>query len=223
MMDRRQFLRITASAMLSTALFGSSSVFGSQDASRWVDAWWEEGRRSDSGSDVDEGMPEGLKPSGAGAIGPYCEGRLRLKSSIHGESYEFNFRKTSGEYDGQVLANLNWFLRCRDGSWQHMDINAIETLNYLSKLLGDPLIQINSGYRSPDYNAKLSRKNENVARNSLHMYGQAIDFSIPGIPIREVCSYALYARNIMGYGGVGYYPSAGFVHLDSGRTKEWVR
>jgi len=153
----------------------------------------------------------------------YCEGRLLLKSAIHGEAYEFKFRDKQGRYDQKVLQALYWFLRCRDGSWTQMDIRAIETLNYLSKLLGDPVIQINSGYRSPAYNKLLAMKSENVARNSLHQYGQAIDFSIPGIPIRTVCSYALYARNTMGYGGVGYYPNMGFVHLDSGNTRNWVR
>lgn len=96
-------------------------------------------------------------------------------------------------------------------------------LNYVSKLLGDPVILIHSGYRSPAYNQKLSIRNENVARNSLHQYGQAIDFSVPGMPIKKVCSYTLYARNVMGYGGVGYYPNTGFVHLDSGNTREWVK
>jgi len=214
-MRRRDFLRMSI-GVLGTALLYPVANAGA--ATEWVDNWW--------GSETAEGsaLPDVASP-GHLTISPgkFCEGRLRLKSPIHGEAYEFKFRDTAGNYDPKVLAALNWFLRCRDGSWQYMDIRTIESLNYVSALLGVPEITINSGYRSPTYNKQLAKKNENVARNSLHQYGQAIDYGIPGIPIREVCSYTLYARDMMGYGGVGYYPRANFVHLDSGSIKEWVR
>lgn len=157
------------------------------------------------------------------STGRYCDGRLRLRSAIHGEAYEFRFRDTYGNYDRRILAELNWFLRCRDGSWNPMDLRTIETLNYFSALTEIPIITINSGYRSPSYNAKLAKYTEGVAKNSLHQYGRALDFSVKGMTIREVCSYLLTARNAMGKGGVGYYPFSNFVHLDSGPTREWVR
>lgn len=156
--------------------------------------------------------------------GPYCKGELRLVSGLRtGEEYLFRYRDERGNYDQDILNRLNWFLRCADGSWQYMDVVAIESLNYMSKLLGDPLIRVHSAYRSPSYNAKLAVNNENVARNSLHMYGKALDFSIKGVDTRTTCSYALLARNTIGSGGVGFYPRAGFVHLDSGPTRQWVK
>lgn len=216
-MQRREFLKITAGALLASAssgvMFPHSAL---AQASDWVESWWGESLEEDV-------LPTEGIPVNAEKVAVYCPGKLRLKSSIHGGEYEFNFRDTKGNYDQQVLNSLNWFLRCKDGTWQYMDVRTIESLNYFSALLEVPLIQINSGYRSPSYNARLSLKNESVARNSLHQYGRAIDFFVPGIPVRQVCSHVLYARNTMGYGGVGYYPRAGFVHLDSGKRKQWVK
>lgn len=210
-MDRRTFLQITGS-VLAGHLLSPGKVLASQ----WVDKWW-------NSDEIDgEQLPDTVAPTGTLTIPKFCDGFLRLKNSIFGGSSDFHFRDTAGNYNQKVLSELNWFLRCRDGSWQYMDIRAIEALNYLSALMGVPEIQVNSGYRSPQYNRYLARTNENVARNSLHQYGRAIDFFIPGIATREVCSYALYARNTMGYGGIGYYPRAGFVHLDSGVSKQWV-
>lgn len=213
-MERRVFL-IGAGGLLGHALFKPVDAVAAM-AGGWVDSWWGETDGSDLPPATDPGVPSVLP-------GTFCEGILRLKSVIHGDAYEFRYRNAAGEYNQQVLASLNWFLRCRDGTWQHMDLRIVETLNYLSAILGVPTIQINSGYRSPDYNRKLAGQNENVARNSLHQWGQAVDFNIPGIAIKDVCSYTLHARNVMGYGGVGYYPKSNFVHLDSGRRKEWVR
>lgn len=212
-MNRRDFLRIAA-GMATTLLVPPQIV----SAGEWVDRWWADEQLD--GADLPMAATEErvVIPRGR-----YCDGRLRLKSAIHGASYDFRFRDTAGNYDQGVLSALNWHLRCKDGTWQYMDLQAIETLNYLSALLGVPEIQVNSGYRSPEYNAKLARGNENVARNSLHQYGRALDISVPGIPIKDVCAYALLARNTMGYGGVGYYPKSNFVHLDSGPTREWGR
>lgn len=219
-MTRRQFLRVISGAMAAFAMLKlhlPESASASTTTGDWIDTWWSE--------DVSDEAPvlAAENPTTTRKIDKFCLGRLRLKSAIHGEEYEFNFRDPLGNYDKQMLKSLDWFLRCKDGSWQSMDICTIESLNYLSALLERPLIHVNSGYRSPSYNARLALRNENVARNSLHQYGRAIDFCIPGIPIRDVCSYTLYARNVMGYGGVGYYPAAGFVHLDSGRVKQWVK
>ena len=207
----------TVVAAVVTEVVRPFSVLAAQ-GNGWADTWQD-------GAEKEEGapLPDMTAPTYTEKADRYCPGILRLKSAIHGETREFRFRDGAGNYDLNTLASLNWFLRCRDGSWQYMDVWAIETLNYLSALFGTPVMQIVSGYRSPAYNAKLARQSENVARNSLHQYGQAIDFSIPGIPVREVCSYTLYARNVMGFGGVGYYPRAGFVHLDSGKIKQWAR
>lgn len=157
----------------------------------------------------------------------YVEGLLNLKSGHTGERYQFAYRDTQGNYDQQTLLALSWFMRCHSDrdAYVSMDLKVIEMVNYLAKwFTGNPEITINSAYRTPRYNALIARHNENVAKNSLHMQGQAIDLSIHGIPIRQVCQVAQAVRNMTGSGGVGYYPSSGFVHMDCGpRAATWVR
>lgn len=74
-----------------------------------------------------------------------------------------------------------------------------------------------SGYRSPQTNAMLRRTTEGVARNSLHMSGQAADLRLPGVKLSAVRDAAIALKA----GGVGYYPSSDFVHTDTGRVRTW--
>lgn len=77
--------------------------------------------------------------------------------------------------------------------------------------------EVFSGYRSPKTNAMLRRVSEGVARQSLHMQGQAIDFRLPGTELSYLKRSAIALRS----GGVGYYPSSDFVHVDTGRVRTW--
>lgn len=76
-------------------------------------------------------------------------------------------------------------------------------------------LMINSGYRSPETNARL----RGAARNSLHMRGMAVDFYVPGMKTADLGRLAAHFRG----GGVGFYPESGFVHVDSGSTRYWGR
>lgn len=68
-------------------------------------------------------------------------------------------------------------------------------------------VTINSGYRTPDYNAKVG----GVA-HSQHCYGTAADIVVKGKTPTQV---AAYAREIMpDWGGVGIYAKQGFTHID---------
>jgi uncharacterized protein YcbK (DUF882 family) len=45
----------------------------------------------------------------------------------------------------------------------------------------------------------------------------AVDVRVPGQPLAKLRAAALALRQ----GGVGYYPSSGFVHVDVGRVRFW--
>lgn len=77
--------------------------------------------------------------------------------------------------------------------------------------------EIFSGYRSPASNAKLRQESSGVARGSLHMQGQAIDLNLPKTSLSSVRQTAMALKA----GGVGYYPSSNFVHVDTGRVRTW--
>ncbi|PRL79822.1 YcbK family protein, partial [Haemophilus influenzae] len=46
---------------------------------------------------------------------------------------------------------------------------------------------------------------------------KAIDFRIAGVPLIKVKSSAESLRN----GGVGYYPTSNFIHVDTGPVRTW--
>ncbi|MEK7773149.1 MAG: DUF882 domain-containing protein, partial [Deltaproteobacteria bacterium] len=157
----------------------------------------------------DEERPVIEKPSIAAK-----EGRLILLNSNTKERLDVEYRYSNGEYDEQALKALNHIFRCHNTDEEmDMDIRVIEYLNSIDKKLGgDHLINVISGYRSRKYNEMLRKRNRRVARHSYHLTGQAIDLTIPGIPAKKIKRAALNMK----YGGVGYYPRAGFVHLDCG-------
>lgn len=58
---------------------------------------------------------------------------------------------------------------------------------------------------------------EGAARNSLHVLGRAGDIIIPGVSATSVSRYGVW----LSAGGVGFYPSKGFTHVDDGRLRAW--
>ena len=146
-------------------------------------------------------------------------GALTLFNAHTNDRLSVNFRRPDGSYDLDALQAVNWIMRCHyTNQITIMDINAIEYLNLVDKKLGGGHeIHIISGYRSPTYNSLLVQNGRHVARHSLHRVGQAIDIAIPGIPLDKVRHTAVALH----MGGVGYYPGAGFVHIDSGKIRTW--
>lgn len=81
-------------------------------------------------------------------------------------------------------------------------------------------IEIVSGYRSAKLNEMLRKKGHNVASQSQHSYGHAVDFRIVGMTPTQM------ARQIskLGWtGGIGEYdkPTDTFVHADVGPERQW--
>lgn len=78
-----------------------------------------------------------------------------------------------------------------------------------------PLV-INSGFRTIHTNSLT----EGAAKNSLHVRGLAVDFTIPGVP----SEYLGQLLRRLQQGGVGIYRRGGpngFVHLDVGNVRSW--
>jgi uncharacterized protein YcbK (DUF882 family) len=75
-----------------------------------------------------------------------------------------------------------------------------------------------SGYRSPSTNATLAAKsNGGVAKRSLHMQGRATDIALPDRDLKALHKTALALKA----GGVGLYSKSGFLHVDTGRVRQW--
>ena len=147
------------------------------------------------------------------------EGRVSLYNLQTDERLSVTYRRESGAYDQDALADLNHFLRCHHtNELIAMDVRLIEFINLVQKQIGGRRdLHIVSGYRSPEYNEQLIRMGTRAARHSYHVLGQAVDVQIPGVPLRTLRDVALRSSS----GGVGYYPRGKFVHLDSGPVRHW--
>lgn len=126
---------------------------------------------------------------------------------------------TGAGYVPSALEEVNHCLR----DWRTDEVHPIDPalLDYLHGLVqatgSRRPFEIISGYRSPATNAMLRSQSSKVSANSLHMQGRAIDIRLPDVPLDRLRRAALSLRK----GGVGYYPSSNFVHVDTGRVRTW--
>lgn len=122
-----------------------------------------------------------------------------------------------GSYDYEALGKINQLMRCHHAD----EVKPISTgvLDLLcdikDRLQKERRIEIISGYRSAAYNEYLRTRSRRVARDSYHMQGLAIDFSVGGLSNTALSGIAksFYA------GGVGKYRE--FVHIDVGPVRYW--
>lgn len=143
---------------------------------------------------------------------------LRLRNLHTNEAIDCTYW-VEGEYQFDALEDINHCLRDhRSGQVTVIDPLLLDQVHALqSTLQHQGEIHIISGYRSPETNAKLHSQSNGVAKKSLHMQGRAIDLRMPKQQLSQVRKAAL----AMKAGGVGYYPSDNFLHLDTGRVRHW--
>ena len=126
-----------------------------------------------------------------------------------------------GVYQPNVLEQVNFILRdFRANEIRPIDPKLLDLLYELGGVLHtDQPYHVISGYRSPQTNSMLRTRGSHtgVASGSLHMVGKAIDIRMPGVKLAHLHAAAMSLK----LGGVGYYPSSDFVHVDTGRVRYW--
>jgi len=142
--------------------------------------------------------------------------RLSLYNIHTDESLDITYF-SGGRYDFEALGKINYLMRCHyNDKVKPIDVGVLDLLCDIKDRLGaDREIQIISGFRSPEYNEHLRSIGRHVAKNSFHMQGVAIDFSIQGF---SMSSLSRTAKSFLA-GGVGRYPE--FVHIDTGPVRYW--
>jgi uncharacterized protein YcbK (DUF882 family) len=122
-------------------------------------------------------------------------------------------------YVADALASIAHLLRdFRTGEQHAIDPKLMDYLVDVAGCVGAaPEFSVISGYRSPQTNERLHARSQGVAKNSLHMEGRAIDVRLPKIDCAALAACALDLAR----GGVGYYRTSDFVHLDTGRYRTW--
>jgi uncharacterized protein YcbK (DUF882 family) len=123
-------------------------------------------------------------------------------------------------YDGEAYQEICWLLR---------DVQANKSFPISPRLL-DVLcglqnwlafngvrqpIHVNSGYRTFATNWRT----EGAALNSRHVLGKAADITVPGVTLARLAGMA----SVFGQGGVGMYLNKGFVHVDTGEERIWIK
>lgn len=106
------------------------------------------------------------------------------------------------------------------GSVEHLDPRLLGLLRTLAEESPGVRIELVSGYRSPKLNEMLRKKERNVASNSQHSLGHAVDFRLVGLSPAEMKRRILATGWV---GGIGQYdkPTDWFVHADVGPKREW--
>jgi uncharacterized protein YcbK (DUF882 family) len=146
--------------------------------------------------------------------------KVAFRNGHTGESFNGVYR-VGNKYLPDAFDQINHVLRdFRTGEEFPIDPRSIDILYMLhGKMQTHNQFEILSGYRSPQTNSMLRETSarSGVARNSLHMVGQAIDIRMPDYSTHRIRDLAIDLRA----GGVGYYPSSDFVHIDSGKVRHW--
>jgi uncharacterized protein YcbK (DUF882 family) len=127
----------------------------------------------------------------------------------------------NGRYDAKAMKKIDILMRDRHANVVgKIDPELIDYMVDIRKRLGLPEkvpFQVLSGYRTKRTNAHLAISNANVAKESLHMHGWAVDFRIEGVSGKAICDIA----QTMQRGGVAYYPEDNHVHVDLGNIRTW--
>jgi uncharacterized protein YcbK (DUF882 family) len=149
------------------------------------------------------------------------EYRLRFYHTHTREHLDIVYRR-GDTYLPAAMEQLDHYLRDhRTGEVRHFDPRLFDLLHDLTSSLNDAggEIDVICGYRTPWSNEFLRTRSAHtgVAVHSLHMQAEAIDIRLPGIPTSAVRDAALRLQR----GGVGYYRSSDFVHVDVGPVRRW--
>jgi len=156
--------------------------------------------------------------SAATATVPLRDRELSLYNIHTGEKLSAAFW-SGGNYLDDGIREISWLLRdYRSNAAHPIDPKLLDLLYQLqAKVEHQGAFHVISGYRSPATNAMLHKNSSGVARHSYHMLGKAIDVRMPDFNTRHLRNAAIALKE----GGVGYYASSDFVHVDVGRVRYW--
>lgn len=170
--------------------------------------------------EMEEGDPEtyvfikGAKAHPPKPVNLGGDGILTLTRPETKEKLTVRYRNSSGKYNKLKIRTLAILMRCpKTNRETEISVKLLEILDAIEDRFGKTGLTLLSAYRAPNHNKEVP----GAARRSLHMLGWAADVMVPGKTPSEISQFARTLKA----GGVGYYVDAGFVHLDSGRSRYW--
>jgi uncharacterized protein YcbK (DUF882 family) len=144
--------------------------------------------------------------------------RLSFYHTHTGEKLDVVYAE-HGAYVRGALAEVNHLLRdFRNDEIHPIDPRLLDFLHAVRlRTASRGSFEVISGFRSRATNDMLRHNSGGVAKNSMHLKGQAVDIRLTDVASRDVRRVAIG----MARGGVGFYPDSDFVHLDTGRVRTW--
>ena len=146
--------------------------------------------------------------------------RIKMYSGRTGERIDMIYW-IEGEYIQDAVKEVHLFMR----DWRTNDVKSIDlrTIDIMAAAhnmmdVSEPYMLL-SGYRSPKTNAMLRARSSGVAKNSLHLKGQAADLRLNSRSVNQMARAASACKA----GGVGRYSGSNFVHMDCGPVRTWGR
>ena len=123
-------------------------------------------------------------------------------------------------YDGDAYKEICWLMRdVRANKSFPMSLRLLDVLcglqNWLVQTGVRGPIRVNSGYRTFATNIRT----EGSAMSSRHLLGRAADIRVDGVSLARLAGMA----SLFGQGGVGMYVGKGFVHVDTGDERIWIK
>lgn len=146
--------------------------------------------------------------------------RIKMYSGRTGERIDMIYW-VEGKYIKESVQEVHRFMRdWRTNDVKFIDLRTIDVMAAAHNLLdsSEPYMLL-SGYRSPKTNNMLRARSKGVAKNSLHMKGQAADLRLSSRSVSQISRAAAACKG----GGVGRYSGSNFVHMDCGPVRVWGR
>jgi uncharacterized protein YcbK (DUF882 family) len=142
--------------------------------------------------------------------------RLKLKNVNTSETFDGTYRDEEGPIPAAIEDLVQLLRDHHVNKTGPLDIATLDFLADVMTATGQSSALILSAYRTPETNARLARTRFGVAERSQHMYGRALDVSFD----RRLAD-ARNAARLMRRGGVGWYPTSHFIHIDTGPMRNW--
>lgn len=165
-------------------------------------------------------FPPGMSAQAARPMDRYFlmgSGEMHLVNHRNGREATVRLRHADGSINPAALAEVDRVFAYPGAAGDHISPRMLFALSYFAdRAAPGKTIQIESAYRSPEYNDNIRKQGANAARTSTHLDGLALDFWIDGVDGKNLWQ-TIREQNCC---GVGHYGGK-TIHFDAGRPRFW--
>lgn len=145
-------------------------------------------------------------------------GTMHLKNLRNNRNAKVNLLNPDRSLNEEALNKVDWvFDFPTEEKGEHISPRLLFMLSYFAdRLAPGKTINIESAYRSPEYNNQIREQGNNAAQTSTHQDGLALDFWLQGVSGKQLWK-TIREKNCC---GIGHYGGK-IVHMDAGKPRFW--